>query len=42
MSNKGLDAETIMNETPNIIDDADKPLKQGVIRNQKESIPSKL
>jgi len=38
MSNKGLDAETIMNETPNIIDDADKPLKQEVIRNQKVDI----
>ena len=28
MNNKGLDAETIMNETPNIINDADKRLKR--------------
>jgi len=26
MNNKGFDAESIMSETPNIINDADKPL----------------
>ena len=38
MNNKGLDAETIMNETPNIINDADKPLNQEKIINQKVDI----
>ena len=26
MNNKGLEAKSIMNETPNVINDADKPL----------------
>ena len=38
MNNKGLDAETIMNETPNIINDADKPLKREKILTQKVDI----
>ena len=39
MNNKGLDAKTIMNETPNIINDANKPLKQeNNIQNQKVDI----
>ena len=36
MNNKGLDAETIMNETPNNINDADKPLKREKNLTQKE------
>ena len=38
MNNKGLDAETIMNETPNIINDADKPLKREKNLTQKVDI----
>jgi len=38
MSNKGLEAKSIMNETPNIINDADKPLKREKILTQKVDI----
>lgn len=38
MNNKGLDAESIMNETPNIINDADKPLKREKNLTQKVDI----
>ena len=38
MNNKGLDAETIMNETPNFINDADKPLKREKNLTQKVDI----
>ena len=35
MNNKGLEAKSIMNETPNVINDADKPLNSADSENIK-------